>query len=528
MALLGLFEKQDRHPLAERGEMERVLAALKGAKPMEALQDLGHWQRTLGEFEALACDERLELAKRLDDAARPFLAKAFAEFFAHVHRRDRAQRERAAALDAYWSNLSRAYARCVADDERGGKGARGMRAELPLALGRAYRAAACAAKVRAMMYQPEIAHFADQPVALYPGEVRSTPRAELAKLLAFCLCAPRELPPEQIELAFRILDRFAISFAWAPAPEARCIYAIDVVAGGPPRLVAAGEAAAPARRYFGAGPALAKLAEVEKLSAQDLLTDELRFGGDFSATQIVTAMRHLLRYLNARPPRRAVARVAAAGKIEIVRGFAAICQRVTAIEVGANAALQEDLNVAAAKSKEGLQMAAEQVEAEPESWQVADRSEWGIGCAIPAGMGAWVEPGVLCGLRERPQDPWAVAIVRRLDAAAAGTMRCGLQILSKKPVSVWLRVLGREGQEVSNWESSSGSFSYDYSRAIVLADAPKADGKPVLLLEGGKFVPEQMAEVVMGEHSRHLRLADFLEQGSDYLRAAFTWMVPKK
>ncbi|HUJ26591.1 MAG TPA: hypothetical protein VLW85_11270, partial [Myxococcales bacterium] len=526
MAPLRLFEKRPDHPLAERGELERVLAALRTSKPADALQELQHWQGTLRDFDGFACDDRLALVKSLDEAARPLAAKVFAEFCGQMHRRDRSQRKRAQLLEAFWANTGGAYARCVSDNEQGGKRAGEIRAELPVALARSYRGAFLAAKVRAMMYLPavpkdwlplyrpfafaEVAHFATEAVHVYPKEVHSTPRAELSKLLAFCLAAPHELPPEQIELMARILDRFAISFAWAGAPSAQCGYAIDLAAGAPPHAVAVGEAAQPSRRCFGAGPALAKLAELEKLSAKNLLTDELRFGAEFTPTQMVTVLRHLLRYLVAKPPRRGAQRVAVAGKVEIVRGFAAICQRVTAIEVGAGNALKEDLDVAAAKAKGGLQMAAEEVEAAPEFWEVADQSEWGLGCKLPADGGAWAEPGVLCGIRARPKDPWGVAIIRRLDSSTAGAARCGLQILSKKPVSVWLRVLGREGQEVSNWESSSGSFSYDYARAIVLPDAPKVQGRPMLLLAGGKFVPEQICELVMGDNSRHVKLADFL------------------
>ena len=541
---LHLFEKRPDHPLAERGELDRVLAALRMSKPMEGLQELQHWQGTLRDFDGFACDDRLALVKNLDDAGRPIAAHVFAEFCAHMHGRDRGQRKRAQLLESYWTNTAGAYARCVSDNEQGGKRASEIRAELPVALARSYRGWFLAAKVRAMMYLPapprdwlplyrplsfaEVAHFATEAVHVYPKEVHSTPRAELAKVLAFCLAAPHELPPEQIELTARILDRFAISFAWAAAPGGQCGYAIDLVAGGPPRLVPAGEAATQARRYFGAGPALPKLAELEHLSASNLLTDEMRFGAEFSPTQMVTVMRHLLRYLGAKPPRRGTPRAAVAGKMEIVRGFAAICQRVTTIEIGANNALKEDLDVAAAKAKGGLQMAAEAVEAVPELWEVSDQSEWGVGCKIPPDGGAWVEPGVLCGIRARPKDPWGVAIIRRLDSSAAGASSCGLQILSKKPISVWLRVLGREGQEVSNWETSSGSFSYEYTRAIVLPDASKVEGRPMLLLEGGKFVPEQMCELIMGENSRHIKLADFLDQGSDYLRTTFAWMAPGK
>jgi hypothetical protein len=541
MPPLRLFEKRPEHPLAERGELERVLAGLKISAPADALQEIAHWLGTLRDFDGFACDDRLLLVKSLDDAARALVEKIFAAFYAGAHTRDRSEQQRESLLEAYWTNLSGAYARCVADNERQEKRWKEIRAELPLALGRCYRAAQRAAKVRCMLYRPlkvdwlplyrllsfaELAHFATEPVHVYAREVRSTARAELAKLLGFCVSVPQELPPEQIELTARVLDRFAISFAWSAAPDEHSTHAIDLAAGGAPRRIAGDEPAAP-RRYFGAGPALKKLAELEQLSAHNLLTDEMRFGPEFSPTQIVTVIRHFLRYAGEKPPRRAAQRTAGAGTLEVVRGFAAICQRVTAVDISSNAALQEDLEVARAKAREkqALTVAADEVEAVPETWRLVDRSEWGMGCAVPAGLGGWAEPGVLCGIREKPTDHWGVAIIRRLDADAAGAQRCGLQLLSKKPVSVWLRVLGREGQEVSNWESSSGSFSYDYARAIVLADAPKVDNHPVLLLEGGRFVPEQICEVVMGEHSRHLKLGEFLEQGSDYLRAAFGWMV---
>ena len=541
---LRLFEKRPEHPLAEKGELERVLAGLQASKPLDALHEIAHWLGTLRDFDGFACDDRLLLVKNLDDAGRPLVEEAFAAFYANAHTRDKNERKREELLELYWTNVSGAYGRCVADNERQEKRWKEIRAELPLALGRCYRAALLAAKTRCMLYRPakpdwlslyrlvsfaELAHFATEAVQIYPREVRSTARAELTKLLAFIVAVPQELPPEQIELTARVLDRFAISFAWSAKQDEASTHSIDLNAGGPPRRIA-GDEPPGARRYFGAGQALKKLAELEQLSAKNLLTDEMRFGAEFSPTQIVTVIRHFLRYAGEKPPRRAAQRAQSVGKLEVVRGFAAICQRVVAVDISSNAALQEDLEVARAKAKgkQGLTVAADEVEAIPENWQLVDRSEWGMGCAVPAGLGAWAEPGVLCGIREKPTDPWGVAIIRRLDSDGAAGNRCGLQILSKKPISVWLRVLGREGQEVSNWESSSGSFAYDYARAIVLADAPKVDNHPVLLLEGGKFVPEQICEVVMGEHSRHLKLGEFLEQGSDYLRAAFGWMVAGK
>jgi hypothetical protein len=542
MKALHLFESRPDHPLADPLELARVLSALAQAKPAEALQELQHWLGTLRDFDGFDCAERLALVKRLDAAARPVAGKVFAEFLGLAHRRDRAERARGELLRAYFDHLSGAYGRCVADDELHGK--RGeLGEELPLALARSYRAALAGAKVRCMVYLPvpddycdagyrllrfaEVAHFDSASLRVYEREVRSTPRVELVKLLAFQVCEPHDLPPEQVELAARILDRFAPSFAWSATPTPQCAAFVDLAAGGLPRRLD-GKPAVASARYFGAGSALAKLAEIEGLSARNLLSEEMRFGHEFSLTQVVTVIRHLLRCLGPVPPRRAAAREPRAGALEVLHGFRAICSSVTTLDVGANAALQDDLKLAAKKKQSGLEVETEAVKLHPEAWKIVDRSAWGIGAAIPAGSGAWVEPGVLCALREAAAAPWAVGIVRRLDATPSGESRCGLQILSRKPLSVWLRVLGREGFEVSNWETSTGSFAYDYARAIVLPDAAKADGKPVLLLAAGKFVPDQICEIVMGEHSRHIRLAEFLEEGADYLRAAFVWMAPGK
>lgn len=536
---LRLFAARPEHPLADPGEAARVIEALPRDRPEDAVQELQHWLGSLRDFDGFACDERLALVKRLDEVARPLAAELFAGFLAKARLRGRNERKREELLQAFGDNLCGAYARCVSDNEKGEARAREIREELPLALGRAYRAAYFAAKVRAMLYLPalraqwpalyqplafaEVAHFDAVPVRLYEREVVSSPRAELLKLLAFELIAARELPPEQVELASRVLDRVARSFVWGLQPSAACTALVDLASAAPPRFVA-GDAAAAGRRFFGAGPALARLAEWETLSARDVLSDEVRFGPEFGATQIVSVIRHLLRYLWAKPPRRQGSREASVGRIQVLHGFDAICQSVPAIDIG-KAALREDLEVAARKQQGSLQVEAEVADARPEAWIAVDRSAWGIGASAQGGLAAWAQPGSLCAVRDSPAAPWAVAIVRRMEAGAAA-VRCGLQILSKKPVSVWLRVLGRQGQEVSNWESSTGSFAYDYSRAIVLPDAPKAGELPVLLLAAGKFVPEQICEIVMGEHSPHIRLAQFIEEGADYARAAFAW-VPR-
>ena len=65
-------------------------------------------------------------------------------------------------------------------------------------------------------------------------------------------------------------------------------------------------------------------------------------------------------------------------------------------------------------------------------------------------------------------------------------------------------------------------------RAIMLPDALKSHDHPVMILENKSYVPGQLCEVMMGEHSRHIKLGEFLEEGEDYVRTAFAWQQPGK
>ena len=63
----------------------------------------------------------------------------------------------------------------------------------------------------------------------------------------------------------------------------------------------------------------------------------------------------------------------------------------------------------------------------------------------------------------------------------------------------------------ANWETT-GSFAYDYVRAVVLADSNPGRA-PTMIVPKGKFVPGQILELMHGERSRNLRFTEFLEQG---------------
>ena len=543
--MLGFFKAFERridHPMATVADARAMLEALPD-EPVEALEQLANWLASLRDTDGFPCDDRLAVVKEVDQVSIGHARAVFAGFFARIRQRDRALRKSFDLLCEFWNNLSGAYARCAADEEYGEKNAARVLGEMPLALARTFRAAGLAARMRHLRYvelEPslwpglarqlayaELRRIEDTAVVPYPKEVHSTPRAELLKILGLYLAAPHELPTEQVELAYRILDRFAASFAWSREPKKECNFVIDLGVQARPRHVSDTDSASPSRRYFGGGPALAKLEELEKLCEANMLSEEARFGEAFSPAQIVTVIRHLRTYLGRTPPQRHFARSPVSADLSVVHGFAAICQRVAAIAVGASVKLRDDLDVEVRK-RASVQLIAEEIETIPEVWRERDRSEWGMGADLPQRKGQWAEPGVLCGVRDADDAPWWVGIIRRLESDDAGHMHCGFWILSKKPMSVWLRVIGTEAHKADNWETSTGSFSYTYMRAILLPDALKSHDHPIILLERSGFVPGELCELMIGEHSRTIQLIEFLEGGADYVRAAFAWYQGKR
>jgi len=538
---LKQFGGKPDHPLRDAAAAKEVLAGLPDEVSLESLEQISHWLRSVKDTPGFACDDRLAVMRLLDEAGTLHAQPLFAEFFSKVHQQDNATRKLWNALCEYHGRLAEGYAQCVADFEHGEKHAKNVEGEMPLALARALRAASLRFKLRYLRYVgidakswaplyrmyafAELKQFDNAPVVVYAHEAHTTARAELQTILLLYLAAPHEFPSGQLELAFRILARFAISAEWSRVPQAGCNFVIDMGAGGPPSFMPVKEAAGANKRFFGGGKALTKLDEIKVLSEKSMLSEEQRFGQEFSPAQIITVIKQLQVYLSLTPPHRRYARTKSAAEVRVVHGLKPICQRVTKIELGSGVSLSEDMDIKA-KTANIMKLVAEEIESTPETWAQKDHSEWGLGADIPPELGKWAEPGKLCGIQPHGEKNWWVGIVRRMDAGNA--MHCGIRIFSKRPVSVWLRVLGAGEHHAANWESSTGSFAFDYLRAIMLPDALKSHEHPVMILENKTYVPGQLCEVLMGEQSRHLKLVEFLEEGEDYVRAAFEWQQPGK
>ena len=79
-------------------------------------------------------------------------------------------------------------------------------------------------------------------------------------------------------------------------------------------------------------------------------------------------------------------------------------------------------------------------------------------------------------------------------------------------------------EKTANWETSSGSFDYDYLPVILLPDAQNSYVNATMLMESGSYMPDAMFEVMMGEKSRNIKLTGLLAEGDDYEQVKFEWL----
>ncbi len=234
-------------------------------------------------------------------------------------------------------------------------------------------------------------------------------------------------------------------------------------------------------------------------------------------------LRHLQIYWGSALPHRQQERKNIQTAIDVVHSFRTISNLVPHIEPGHMHNLSEK-DAAMLKEQAQMHLTEEKIDYTTESWAVLDASSEGVGGIMPRSAGNWGKIGAICGLKVRESNQWWIGMLRRIKTDPQGKVHVGIEILTRKPMAVWLRILGKGAEKVSNWETSSGSFSYDYLHVILLPDAHNSYLNATMLMESGSFVHDQIYEMMMGEKSRSIKLTKLLAEGEDYEQASFQWV----
>jgi len=374
----------------------------------------------------------------------------------------------------------------------------------------------------------EANQVAESMVRAYPGQtIHTSPQRELLRALMLHISSPDTLAPDQIEVSFRIAGRLASSFDLKPEPDPDCVHFIDLSRPSAPGHADDKLQMTPTMRFFGAARAIPKLQGIIEQNEHGLIEQELRFGSEFTPQGKLTVLKHLVLYWGKDHPHRQQERKGISAVIGVVHDFKAISQLVTRIDIDRMDSLSEK-DAATLKERTSIGLAdVEDIQYSAESWAVSDISVDGIGGILPKNAGAWVKIGALCGLKSQYGPLWWVGMVRRFHTDPKGAVHVGIEILAKKPLAVWLRALGKGVERISNWESSSGSFEYDYLPVILLPDANNSYAHATMLMESGSYALDSVFEMMMREKSRDIKLTGLLAEGEDYEQVSFQWLNPK-
>jgi hypothetical protein len=531
MDLLGALGFGDRHPLHSPEAAQAQIALLPADDPLRALAEVSGWLRSVGESAEFKPQTRLDVVGLVDAAGRKPERELMQRYVSDSRLRNARGKLAWTAVFDYWAALAGAYERCALEQvpERPvGEGARTPYASL---LARALRARVSHLRAAMLHYEPvparawaglyalhargERAGLTAAAAHAYDSEhLHTTPLLEALIGLLVSIAAPERLPPEEIDAAFRIAQRFAGAGRLEAEPFEGATHVLQLDKGAPPaRIGSAGVARDARTRYLGASEAVAKLEHMLSHHELSMLDEDARIAREYSPGQKITVLRQFMAYWGPHPPEPERRLLRMEGGMSVAHGYRTVCQQIPHVVTRA----EEDQR---RRKDGGLAVAEDEAINPPETWPERDAGLHVVHALAGSGVGAWAEVGDLAAIRIHDRSDWWVAVIRSVKLDAQGALATEFEILSRKPYGAWLRVLGRKDRSAAIWESASGSFAFDYLQAIVLTDGAPAGGSPPVLIPKGKFVPEQIVELLDGERSRLLKLKEFLEQGKDYDRCA--------
>ncbi|MHB1115336.1 hypothetical protein [Sideroxydans sp.] len=536
--MFKLFGERPDHPLFNLDETQRLIGELPQDEPRKALEEISFWLESIKDAQGFSPELRSDVIMRVDQSGQILQTELLHRYLEAPHLRDFQGLHLWQGIHAYTQALAGAYSACLSEYQKTAKHSRELIERMPLICVRQLLAVATQMKLEliryididaatwAMLYAgyrfAETTQCTETMVLAYPGHViHTSPQRELLHALVMFTSSPDTLAADQLEVSYRIAGRMNSFFEIANTAENDFPYQFDLAGSAPPHRAERDKPVAENTRFFSAAKAVAALQKIVTQNENDPIWRERRFGSEFTPAGKLTVLKHLMTYWAAQPPQRHLERREIHASIEVAHSFRAISQLVTHIDAGHDA--EQDADDARKRARIDL-VAQEEIAYTTETWNVTDMSATGLGAILGGTQGEWIKIGDLCALKPANAQQWWVGMIRRLHTDSAGKVHVGIEILTKRPASVWIRVLGKGAERVSNWESSSGSFSYDYLPVILLPDEHNSYVHATLLMESGKFVIDTHHQMMMGEKSRDIKLTSLIAEGEDFEQAGFEWL----
>jgi hypothetical protein len=536
---LSTIGKKPDHPMYNVAEARKLLADLT-ADDAKALEEVSANLDTVTATPGFALANRIGVIKLLDETGQKREAAILSEFLHNTKLKDFDRLRQWQVMVEYWDRLFAAYQLCLKEMAKATKPGGTPHPERALLVVRTLRALANQGKMLYLRYLPVTPRIWQELAELYRASEREPGSTEMLKayatdrfssnthhetlrLLMMDAAMPESERTVEIELTSRVISRMGAGFVVHPKHEEGCNFCFELANPARPVRYSPESPTSATLRYFGLGRSGADIQDIINRHTANPEEPERRLGDDCSIQEKLVLLRRLLLYWGDSPPKPRGPRVKIEGKIKISHGFAAASQMVTRIEFSGMAEMTEDQRVKM-KEQSGLTLQAQEVTAAVTEWTERDASTWGVGVDIPRPDETWTRIGTLCVLQAPGQQTWWVGAIRRMFRDPQDRAHAGIEIISKKPVSVYLRGIGEGAERADNWQTSSGSFQFTYVNALMLGESAMSATRHEILIGREQFNPGVQFEVMMGEQMPHLRLEELLERGEDYDRVRVTWL----
>ena len=521
----------DDHPMRSAASAARLLAGMRSADPLGALNELSEWLETLAGLADLDDTVRSEILAQIEEAGGAHVSALLAQFIARPAGRRGASAVTWKALSGYLTALRRAMHRSARALLK--RASRDRSLQLAAATDAArclqvFRVLAKACLIRYLDVPPKVwrrayglhdaaekAGCAALPVRVHASQKNTTTVThELLRLLMLQSSAPEMMAPEQIEVADRVIGELGHDFTLRPPGIADNPFRFDPSSERPPRRARAQPQAPDAEaRYFGAGAGFEALERLYKqlgTSGTGQFSALGALGKDIAPHAQISAIRHLLAFWGPSCPYTPPERSAATGELRVVHRYAQVWQDLSRTGI-TELTLADDHDAAP--------------DAAAETWTLRHIGGNELGADLPPASRDWARCGDLLAVSTSGKDEAWLAMIRSMHAESDGRLRANIAIVSRDPQAVQLRLLVASGEDNAYSEQAARQFAFNATRAIILSDGSEATHKPNFLLPPESWKPGAVYEATVDGAPRQLRGAQLLRRGDDYVRATFEWVA---
>lgn len=504
--MLGLFGAKPNHPLADNGEVKRVLGELAAAETRTAVGDATAWLESLASAEGFRLGLLAERLAQFDQAVFP-QARRLARDFVHLERHSRAAREIWDLAYAYWAQLTLALEQAIARYLAGGR-------DNDLGRDAATRLFAAVLHARAAMQKWQEFHMrephesfwrelgghyqvavdleiARRPLELHVGAGVTTVEAECLKILLMHVAALDKLSALEIEIGERLIGHFLPHFGLTREVRPENVYWVDFSRAEPPTRLARLPEVSPHLHFFSGAHATPSLeALVGHIDRHGVVPPEVNLGGQYQPEVVRRVGLHLAQSWAPKPPMRAHVRRPLRAPVVLTHGLGNALQ-----------------TIAYAASTARTRVSALEV------WAVSDISLGGMAIEGDVSTDDWPRVGALVALLPEGGPHWLVGVVRRVShgkgQAVADEGRRNPTV-GPKLAHLGVETLARGAHAVV---ADAQGLAVD----VLVLDPPVLGESARVVLPPNVFDPTVALVFLLLEKEARLHMTELLESGPDYV-----------